>query len=106
LEELISGISLQQNTLLQKLQLPIGETSSNQEHPRNSQEGMIGKNDWQYGGHYKFHKPRRDFPAFEVEDVHKWLYKCNQYFEIEEVPDAEKLKLASYYLDGMALYWH
>jgi hypothetical protein len=67
---------------------------------------MIGRNDWQYGGHYKFHKPRRDFPSFEGEDVHKWLYKCNQYFEIEEVPDAEKLKLASYYLDGMALYWH
>ena len=106
LEELISGISLQQNTLLQKLQLPTGETSSNQEHPRNSQEGMIGRNDWQYGGHYKFHKPKRDFPAFEGEDVHKWLYKCNQYFEIEEVPDAEKLKLASYYLDDMALYWH
>jgi hypothetical protein len=36
LEELISGISLQQNALLQKLQLPTGETSSNQEHPRNS----------------------------------------------------------------------
>jgi len=29
LKELISGISLQQNTLLQKLQLPTGETSSN-----------------------------------------------------------------------------
>nr|TKR68966.1 hypothetical protein D5086_0000309060 [Populus alba] len=106
LEELISGISLQQNTLLQKLHFPTGETSSSQEHSRNSQEGMFGKNDWQYGGHYKFHKPRRDFPSFEGEDVHKWLYKCNQYFEIEEVPDADKLKLASYYLDDTALYWH
>ena len=25
---------------------------------------------------------------------------------MEEVPEAEKLKLASYYLDGMTLYWH
>jgi hypothetical protein len=106
LEELISGMSLQQNTLLQKLQLPTRETSSNQEYPRNSQEGVYFRNDWQQSGHYKFHKPKRDFPSFEGEDVHKWLYKCNQYFEMEEVPEAEKLKLTSYYLDGMALYWH
>ena len=25
---------------------------------------------------------------------------------MEEIPEREKLKLASYYLDGMALYWH
>jgi hypothetical protein len=71
LEELISGISLQQNTLLQKLQLPTGATSSNQEYHRSSQEGMLYKNDWQQSGSYKFHKPRRDFPSFEGEDVHK-----------------------------------
>jgi hypothetical protein len=34
----------------------------------------------------------RDFPSFEGEDVHKWLSKRNQYFEIEEVQEAEKLK--------------
>jgi hypothetical protein len=34
------------------------------------------------------------------------LYKCNQYFDIEEIPESDKLKLASYYLDGLALYWH
>ena len=38
--------------------------------------------------------------------MHKWLYKYNQYFNLEEIPEADKLKLASYYLDGMALYWH
>ena len=106
LEELISGISLQQHTLLQKLQIPAGEINSTQEHPRSSQEGAYFRNDWPQGGHSKFHKPRRDFPSFDGEDVHKWLYKCNQYFEMEEVPETEKLKLASYYLDGMTLYWH
>jgi hypothetical protein len=34
------------------------------------------------------------------------LYKCNQYFDLEEIPETDKLKLASYYLDGLALYWH
>ncbi|KAJ6862568.1 hypothetical protein NC652_039424 [Populus alba x Populus x berolinensis] len=40
------------------------------------------------------------------EEVHKWLYKCNQYFDLEEIPETDKLKLASYYLDGLELYWH
>jgi hypothetical protein len=34
------------------------------------------------------------------------LYKCNQYFDIEDIDESDKLKLASYYLDGIALYWH
>ena len=38
--------------------------------------------------------------------MHRWLYKCNQYFEIEDIEESDKLKLASYYLDGIALYWH
>jgi hypothetical protein len=38
--------------------------------------------------------------------VHKWLFKCTQYFEIKEVAASEKLQIASYYLDGVALYWH
>ena len=38
--------------------------------------------------------------------MHRLLYKCNQYFEIEDIEDFEKLKLASYYLHGIALYWH
>jgi len=25
---------------------------------------------------------------------------------MEEIPESDKLKLASYYLDGLALYWH
>ena len=34
------------------------------------------------------------------------VYKYNQYFDIEEVVEVGKLKIVSYYLDGMALYWH
>jgi hypothetical protein len=40
---------------------------------------------------YKVHKPKHFFPTFNGEDVHKWLFKCTKYFEIEEVVDSEKL---------------
>lgn len=55
---------------------------------------------------YKVFKPKRDFLSFDGDDVYKWLYQCNQYFEIEEILEVNKLKLATYYLDGMELYWH
>lgn len=50
---------------------------------------------------YKVHKPKRDSSSFDGEDVHKWIYKCNQYFEIIKIDENEKLKLGSYCLDGM-----
>ena len=43
---------------------------------------------------------------FDDDYVHKWLYKCNQYFNIEEVVEVEKLRITSYYIDDTILYWH
>lgn len=52
----------------------------------------------------KTHKPRLDFPDFDRVEVHNWLYRCKQYFDISK--KLKRLKLALYYLDGMTLYWH
>jgi len=49
---------------------------------------------------------QKESSIFEGEDVLKWIYKCNQYFDVEEIVEQDKLKLASYYLDDMALCWH
>ena len=54
---------------------------------------------------YKVHKPKRNFFNFDGDDVYTLLYKCNQYFDIEYIVEAKKLRLASYYLDRMTLYW-
>jgi len=56
--------------------------------------------------YYSLRRPKREFPVFEGNDVLKWIYKCNHYFDVEEVAGHDKLKLASYYLDGMVLCWH
>ena len=44
---------------------------------------------------YKIHKPKHFFPTFNGEDVHRWLYKYAQYFEIEEIANTDKLRIAS-----------
>ena len=109
LKAMIKEIATQQITIKHTLQTLTGETSSFQ-RPHIPQpptttysQGWIGEGSQ---GSYRFHKPKRNFPTFEGKDVHKWLYKCNQYFNLEEIAKPDKLKLASYYLDGLALYWH
>ncbi|KAG8363657.1 hypothetical protein BUALT_Bualt19G0045300 [Buddleja alternifolia] len=49
---------------------------------------------------------RVEFPHFNGEDLRGWLYKCEQFFEVDETPSAAKVKLASVHLEGKALQWH
>jgi len=55
---------------------------------------------------YRVHKPKHFFPTFNGDDVHKWIFKYTQYFEIEDMADSKKLQKTSYSLDGVAFYWH
>ncbi|KAG8390797.1 hypothetical protein BUALT_Bualt01G0120900 [Buddleja alternifolia] len=49
---------------------------------------------------------RVEFPHFSGEDLRGWLYKCEQFFEVDETPSTAKVKLASVHLEGKALQWH
>jgi hypothetical protein len=94
---------------LSKLSQAPGSSSYNTERPVPSPEGAEFRDKGPREDRmstYKVHRPKHFFPTFNGEDVHKWLFKCTQYFEIEEVADSDKLQIASYYLDGVALYWH
>ena len=109
LKAMMREIANQQIAIKHTLQTLTGETSSSQrphvpQPPTTTHSsGGIGEGSQ---GSFRVHKPKMNFPTFEGEDVHKWLYKCNQYFDLEEIVEPDKLKLASYYLDGLALYWH
>jgi hypothetical protein len=89
---------------MQRIPFAVRESSQGREKQTVHQNESTGKPIYLNEGRpaaYKVHRPKHLFPVFGRDDVHRWLYKCNQYFEIE---DFEKLKLASYYLDGIALY--
>ncbi|GJX87224.1 retrotransposable element Tf2 [Tanacetum coccineum] len=47
-----------------------------------------------------------EFPKFGGEDVRGWLYKCEQFFEIDHVADHHKVQLASLHLVDTASLWH
>nr|GEV66920.1 hypothetical protein [Tanacetum cinerariifolium] len=55
----------------------------------------------QYGRLTKF-----EFPKFYGEDVHGWLYRVNQFFLLDSIPDEQKVRLVSMHMFDKALNWH
>lgn len=46
------------------------------------------------------------FPRFTPEDLEGWLYKCQQFFELDSTPEESKFNLVAIHLEGKALQWH
>ena len=61
----------------------------------------MGRQPQQYGRMAKV-----EFPRFQGEDVRGWIFKCEQFFLIDNTPDDEKVKIASVHLSEKALLWH
>jgi len=49
---------------------------------------------------------RIEFPKFWGEDVQGWIYKCEQFFEVDSIAEDMRVKVASIHLSGKALLWH
>ncbi|XP_073138657.1 uncharacterized protein [Henckelia pumila] len=45
-------------------------------------------------------------PKFNGEDPTGWIYKAEQYFEFQNITIGQKVQLASFHLEGVALQWH
>ncbi|KAA8540964.1 hypothetical protein F0562_024898 [Nyssa sinensis] len=46
------------------------------------------------------------FPKFNGEDPMRWIYKAEQYFEYQGIRADQRVQLASFHLEGIALQWH
>lgn len=57
-------------------------------------------------GQYSTRISKIDFPRFDGSRVKEWLYKCEQFFSLDNTPPESKVRLASIHLDGTALQWH
>jgi len=58
------------------------------------------------GGNNLSRLSRIDFSKFEGDDVQGWIYKCEQFFEVDSIMENRKVKIASIHLCGRALTWH
>ncbi len=50
-------------------------------------------------------KPKIDFPKFGGGDPYEWLDKADQYFDVYDIPRADRVTLASFHLEGRASRW-
>lgn len=102
LNELIVGLSVQINKLL-----------SSEGHTHSS-SGTIGETTatrFTEGSPFKQHNfasrmTKVEFPRFEGGDLRSWLYKYNQFFQLDDTEDAPKVGLSAIHLEGRALLWH
>ena len=72
---------------------------------RFAEVGSNGGAGFSNGGNNFSRLSRIDFPRFDGEDVQGWLYRCEQFFELDAMPENRKVKVASIHLNGRALVW-
>ncbi|KAI4296872.1 hypothetical protein L6164_036791 [Bauhinia variegata] len=53
----------------------------------------------------RYDGPRLPFPIFDGSNFHQWRGKCEQYFQLEEVSDAQKVKMILLCMEGKAFSW-
>ena len=91
---------------LKSLVLEVCNQQSQGQHgsPQASETGQRNS----YGGGYQV--PTRfsciKFPKFNGEGFKSWLYKCDQFFEVDETPSEAKVRIAAMHLEGKALQCH
>lgn len=49
---------------------------------------------------------RMDFPHFSGDDLRAWIYRADQFVEVDETVSHDKVKIAAVHFDGKALQWH
>ncbi|KAG8384927.1 hypothetical protein BUALT_Bualt04G0169000 [Buddleja alternifolia] len=47
-----------------------------------------------------------EFPKFNGEDLRGRIYRCEQFFEVDDTLPQSKVRIAVVHLEGKALHWH
>ncbi|GJY39911.1 retrotransposon-related protein [Tanacetum coccineum] len=69
--------------------------------------GQLGRNQGDQRQNMQFTRfTKIEFPKFGGDDVKGWMYKCEQFFKVDNVPDDQKVPLISIHLFDIALMWH
>lgn len=50
-----------------------------------------------------YHIDKVDFPCFDGNDLHRWLFRCEHYFEIDDILEDSKMKIIVIHIEGDAL---
>jgi hypothetical protein len=54
---------------------------------------------------YRTSQIKLELPRFDGTDALGWIFKINQFFEFHQTPEHQRLRMASFYMEGEALTW-
>ncbi|XP_034707028.1 uncharacterized protein LOC117930485 [Vitis riparia] len=76
-------------------------------NPKNPILGSITNREGNGGGRLVVSSKtaKLEFPRFSGDDPTEWFNRVNQFFEFQNTPEAQKVSLASYHLEGEANQW-
>ncbi|KAG8386544.1 hypothetical protein BUALT_Bualt03G0159400 [Buddleja alternifolia] len=114
IREQIAANAVKSDKMFDDIQNPITAMATNP-HPIGSTATM--DNDGQFptgrglgtssqGYHLPTKRSKVEFPSFNGEDLRGWLFRAEQFFEVDETPMETRVRLAAIYLEGKALQWH
>ena len=90
-------------SMLEKLLLNVAQHQaqpSSSSHPAHDREGHPHSSPF---GHPRAIK--LDFPRFLGGDALDWIYKAKRFFKIYDIPEEQRVDIASVHLEGKALPW-
>lgn len=99
MDQLVAGME-EMRTLLREQVQPEGSVN-NPQRTRGNGNGGNGAT-----GLLATRISKVDFPKFDGRNVKEWLYRCDQFFRLDETPPENMVRLASIHMDGLALQWH
>ena len=94
----ISALNMKQNQITAQLQADQG---NHVDHSGTSRGTIANRSQY-----FSTRQSKVDFLHFNGDDLNGWLYRCQQFFEVDGTPEEAKVKLAAINLEGRALQWH
>lgn len=59
----------------------------------------------EYHFHLPYHKFKKEVPRFDGTNPMAWIFKINQFFNFHNTLEDQRIAIASFYMDGIALNW-
>ena len=101
LEEAILKLTVKQNEITTRLDAIASQLSSRDVHsPHSGTQSSFHSDSPPFTPHL-----RLDVPRFDGTDPMGWIFKISQFFEYHRTPEVDRLRIASFYMEGPALSW-
>ena len=101
LNQLLLGLSMQVAKLVES-----NENRDSANSHNNGEREHINSESHNRYPNFAARMTKVDFPKFDGTELRSWLYRCNQFFQLDEVTDSQKVRLAAIHLEAKALLWH